>query len=131
MSKMIAFDEEATLDKVQGARSVVGADGVVHVVQPNGTVKKIVAGVVSDEGRIEGIADLSTAVLTAVGDSVVVLDKAGSTVRTPKGTVPVTGADKLVPQLPGPAALQPAGGRPRPRPDAGVPVAAPLSACWR
>lgn len=92
---------EPTLDQVPGVRTIAGTDGVVHAVLPNGTVKRIAGGVTSDDGRIEGVSDLASASLTVVGDTLVVLDKAGSAVRTIKGSVHVDAAEKLVLQLPG------------------------------
>lgn len=96
-------ESEPVLDKAVGVRAAAGTDGVVHLVLADGSVKKVVDGRTSDEGRIEGIVDLRTADLTVVGDTVVVLDKAGSAIRTPRGIVTVPTPDKLALQLPGPA----------------------------
>ncbi len=95
-------DQPPTLEKAVGARVAVGVDGVVHVILPDGSCKTVAAGKVSDDGRIEGIADLATAQLSVVGDRLVVLDRASSTVRTTKGSTPVTDAAGLQLQQPGP-----------------------------
>lgn len=96
-------DAQPTLDQVPGARTIVGVDGVVHVVLPDGAVRRIVDGKADPDGRIEGLADLGTAALTVVGDVLVVLDRASSMIRTTKGSVAVTAPETLVLQQPGPA----------------------------
>ena len=94
-------ESEPTLKDLVGVRTVVGVDGVVHLVMPDGSVKRLVDSVAKDDGRIEGIADLATASLSVVGGTVVVLDKASSTVRTPRGTAQLP-AGTFVVQEPGP-----------------------------
>lgn len=96
-------DAEPTLDQLTGVRSIVGTDGVVHLVLPDGSVKKVAGGKASANGRIEGLSDLATATLTVVGDVLVVLDRAGGAVRTTKGSVQVAAAETWVLQQPGPA----------------------------
>lgn len=91
------------IDGSIGVRVVVGIDGIAHAITPDGAVKKIVNGQVSDEGRIDGLQDLTKASLTAIGDRIAVLDPASSAVRTTTGSVPVDNAASLVLQLPGPA----------------------------
>ena len=93
---------EPTLDEVPGARAVVGTDGVTNVVLPGGQVKRIDRGV-KDVGRIEGLKDLASADITVVGDTVVVLDRASSMLRTVKGATAVDAPEKVVLQQPGPA----------------------------
>jgi len=96
-------EQDPTLDKLAGVRAIPGTDGVVHLVTPDGAVRKVVDGKAVDDGRIQGLSDLATASLTVVGDTLVVLDKAGSSVRTAKGSVAVDAAAKLVLQQPGAA----------------------------
>ena len=96
-------DADPLLADLVGVRAIVGTDGVVHTITPDGSTKRIVDGKPSDSGLIPGITDLAMASLTVVGDQLVVLDVAGSTIRTTKGTVSVDRPDKLVLQQPGPA----------------------------
>lgn len=96
-------DNAPAIEDSAGVRAVVGVDGVTHAVLPDGAVRKIVDGQVSDEGRIQDLKDLASASLTTVGDQVVVFDKASSAVRTTRGSVAVDNAGKVVLQQPGPA----------------------------
>lgn len=96
-------EQDPTLDKLAGVRAIPGTDGVVHLVTPDGAVRKVVDGRAVGDGTIQGLADLATASLTVVGDTLVVLDRAGSSVRTTRGSVAVDAAAKLVLQQPGPA----------------------------
>lgn len=95
-------DADPLLADVQGARVAVGVDGLVHVVLPDGSVKLVTGSTGKNNGRIEGLADLATADLTTVGPTLVVLDRASSTVRTTRGSVPIDDPDTIQLQQPGP-----------------------------
>lgn len=87
-----------------GARVVVAVDGTVLVVAADGAVTAHRGGKADSVGHIEGITDLTAADLTAVGDQVVVLDKAAPALRTTRGSAQLKGAERVRVQQPGPAA---------------------------
>ncbi|RXW32721.1 Ig-like domain-containing protein [Propioniciclava flava] len=95
---------EPTLEDVPGARAIVGTDGVANIVLPSGAVKRVEQREVKDVGTIQGLKDLASGDITMVGDTLVVLDRASSMVRTVHGSTPVDSPQRMVLQQPGPAA---------------------------
>lgn len=94
---------EPVVDKMDGVRAAVGTDGVVHLVDRSGAVKRVQGGKVTDDGTISGLTNLDKAQLTVVGDTLVVFDQAGSSVRTTKGSVQLADAAGVVVQQVGPS----------------------------
>lgn len=97
-----SFSREADpLIEVAGARATATAEGDVLVVTPDGAVQRVARQVTGfaapqQHGAVKGYrADASRLSLSAVGDQLVILDKATNELHTPKGSLQLPGTDEL------------------------------------
>ncbi|MDO5682459.1 MAG: Ig-like domain-containing protein [Propionibacteriaceae bacterium] len=98
-------DTAPILEDPEGLLAAVGVDGVVHALAKDGTLHRIttVKGTpkAARKGSISGLTDFADVQLSVVGDTPVVLDPAGSSVRTAQGSTTLPNATGAVIQQPG------------------------------
>ncbi|HHV20820.1 MAG TPA: hypothetical protein GXZ30_04680, partial [Propionibacterium sp.] len=104
------FDANAdpTVENADGLLATVGTDGTAHALAPDGTLTRItMAGgkpTSRRAGSISDLKDFAQLQLSVVGETPVVLDPTGGSVRTQQGATTLPNAVDAVLQQPGPEA---------------------------